>query len=132
MTKREYFDRLISATRDGTFPSFQPGAGGVCSYRTLRADVSETRCAVGLLLDEAAFAEGCIQNNFGLENPEVREVVAHLLPNGATLDDAARIQRAHDSYYNVHKSAEQREQSHELFRQTLLTIPCFEEYSLAP
>lgn len=91
MTKQDYYDLLVEAADNGTFPSMD---GCTCFYR----GPGGSKCAVGILIPDKDYSSL-------LEYSTVRELpsklVQQILPEGMDISDLENIQKAHDAFNRV-------------------------------
>jgi len=94
MTKTEYLAALDVASRDGTFPSFNPDTGD-CAYRADFTPNCRQRCAVGILIPDDRYhlvTEGM--------SIDVINDLATDVPSGLSISDLLSVQRVHDLHTN--------------------------------
>lgn len=96
-TAQAYYDALIAASSDGTFPSIS--AEGVCLYRVCNNAGTTHKCAAGIMIPDemvARFAE-----KEGVYSQANNELFKSLLPDEMSIDDLAECQQAHDDSSRV-------------------------------
>jgi len=92
VTKQEYYDMLVCAALDGTFPSFDEESKQ-CLYKS--AD-GKNSCALGILIPDSLYTsliekQGIYEN--GVYNWFINN---NLLPLDMTQSEAADVQSIHD------------------------------------
>lgn len=107
ITARDYYRLLVTAARDGTFPSFKDGK---CLYR----GPGNKRCAIGLLIPDDRYDPE--DENISVKGLEY-SLVDHILPQGMIKDDLVCIQKLHDAYAS--------HWDEEKFIQKISELPCF-------
>ena len=131
MTKQEFYDALVTAASDGTFPSAKPGEYTRTCLYALRDDKNPEiihRCAAGLLLQDLSLAKtegmrgGCYHH---------AELFNSRLPEGMTLDDLSQTQVIHDDCCVSKMSEDEQDKSmhviflKERFLKSLNSLPFF-------
>jgi hypothetical protein len=88
---QEYYDQLVRAALDGTFPGYDHDDGR-CVYRT---EDGKHRCAVGIRVPDHFFTE-FDTTCWGLFDELPGEVQAAVTPRGFNGEDMLAVQRVHD------------------------------------
>jgi len=119
MTKREYFDRLIQASVDGTFPSFKEEECG-CYFQ--HPTIEGRRCAVGILFPKEMEIKNLKWNDDTVTGiPE--SVLQEYIPVGLTIRDLIEVQACHDD-----QRLKGTKWDAEKFKSRLKKLNCFKEY----
>lgn len=93
LTKQEYYDALVRAAQDGTFPAVKySGWGRECCYRLDGTPACLKRCAVGILIPDEDYRPE-MEGSYWLWPSEVRDSIR---PEGMEDVDIARVQYIHD------------------------------------
>jgi len=87
VTAMEYYRLLENKCEAGLFPAAD--GFGVCCYRVKDTGAA---CVIGLLISADVY--NIAMEDPGVENPLVRNAVT--FPEGVTMRDLVRLQRAHD------------------------------------
>jgi len=100
MTKQEYYDLLVRAAKDGTFPSIE---GNHCKYRS----ADGRKCPIGILILDADYEPRWdVENGYGIAKLP-HNLLQAIIPEGMTVIDLGYVQECHDQFRNFPWSPEQ-------------------------
>lgn len=118
ITKRDYFQMLVNAARDGTFPSV---TDGVCAYRGRNGK----KCAIGLILTDEEVNTTDNNASISLLSIKFPSLDLNNRVEGLTIGDLAKIQNLHDTLHFKNLSA----WPGDVFIDRLKQLPCFKEFA---
>lgn len=115
MLKQDYYDLLIKAANDGTFPSLTEN--GDCKYR-----FGEKKCAVGILIDDEKYDPSIENLKANSSRLNLSDYISDW-PGDLNVEDLRNVQICHDIYaFDVYKRWNK-----EAFIKSLNSLPFFDD-----
>ncbi|MGI9297846.1 MAG: hypothetical protein ACR2QC_08100 [Gammaproteobacteria bacterium] len=95
---QQYYDELIRAAGDGTFPGTMSEENNYCTMRRVRENKTVAKCAIGIRLPEHVLDQLEEDELLHEEVTEIDEaIITKYFPTELSLEDISDIQSSHDT-----------------------------------